>query len=535
MPAKADFGPDLSFGEFRLDRTDERLWGPQGPIKLGNKAFRVLAMLAETEGRLLTKDALFSSVWDGTIVSESALTSVIKELRRALGDETRTPRFIESVYGRGYRFIAPVQSNGDKTVRADSPVVDVMPAKKVHEKQDEKGRPPLVIVSEFSDEAVRDHHPWLAAAIRDEVLSGLARFREIQLVDNDRPEREMVLAHGPPSSRDYQLAARLLPDGGGVKVIARAKRLADGRVVWNEAMPLADTGLAGGVERIVRRIVAAALPAVDQDLFLGLPPDTDDFYDRYLIAKSRSFSAQDFAEARATAEALEDLIAERPDFALAYAPLVRLYNVDFGWTAFGSTGPGERARAFDLAKAGLAADRGNVHAYTVLGFCYLWHDMRDFARDCFQRAVALNPYNSVRLSEAATGLMWLGDFEQAHALFDLSETLQPYLDDLDYEDRVQLCLLENRPDEVLALVGRMSTRRLWSSLYEAICLQQSGGPEGDAKLASWRAWVASRWVGGKAPTQGQLEDWIAFHHPLASDARAAFMQMVRHAFAGLDG
>ena len=57
--------------------------------------------------------------------------------------------------------------------------------------------------------------------------------------------------------------------------MARAKRLADGPVLWGETMSLADTGAAGGVERIVRRIAGAALPAVDDDLFLGLPSETD--------------------------------------------------------------------------------------------------------------------------------------------------------------------------------------------------------------------------------------------------------------------
>lgn len=98
----------LAFDRFTLDLADERLCGPDGPIHIGNKAFRVLATLAEAPGRLVTKDQLFESVWDGTIVSESALTSVIKELRRALGDQSKTPRLIESVYGRGYRFIGEV-------------------------------------------------------------------------------------------------------------------------------------------------------------------------------------------------------------------------------------------------------------------------------------------------------------------------------------------------------------------------------------------------------------------------------------------
>ena len=99
----------LAFGRFCLDPQDERLHGPDGPIKLGNKAFQVLLRLLERGGRLVTKDELMASVWDGTIVSEFSLTSAVKELRRALRDDARTPSFIESVYGRGYRFLAPVE------------------------------------------------------------------------------------------------------------------------------------------------------------------------------------------------------------------------------------------------------------------------------------------------------------------------------------------------------------------------------------------------------------------------------------------
>ena len=87
MPSDMTVGTNLALGDFVIDRADERVLGPEGPLKIGNKAYRVLLSLAEQDGKLLTKDALFSTVWDGTIVSESALTSAIKELRRALGDE----------------------------------------------------------------------------------------------------------------------------------------------------------------------------------------------------------------------------------------------------------------------------------------------------------------------------------------------------------------------------------------------------------------------------------------------------------------
>jgi len=93
---------------FSIDKSDERLLGPHGPVRLGNKAFQVLLRLVERRGRLVTKDELMSSVWDGTIVSEFSLTSAIKELRRGLDDDARAPRFIESVYGRGYRLLQPI-------------------------------------------------------------------------------------------------------------------------------------------------------------------------------------------------------------------------------------------------------------------------------------------------------------------------------------------------------------------------------------------------------------------------------------------
>jgi class 3 adenylate cyclase len=99
----------VRFGDYVLDRADERLIAPHGPVRIGNKAFRVLDAMTRTRGRLLTKDELFDTVWDGTTVSESALTSVIKELRHALRDDRRAPTYIASVYGRGYRFLPEVQ------------------------------------------------------------------------------------------------------------------------------------------------------------------------------------------------------------------------------------------------------------------------------------------------------------------------------------------------------------------------------------------------------------------------------------------
>lgn len=117
----------VRFGEFVLDPREERVVGPAGEVRIGRKAFRLLAALIERPGALLTKDALFETVWDGTVVSESALTATIKELRRALGDEAKNPRFIESVYGRGYRFVAPVAAAPAPTQGRPDPTVGAHP------------------------------------------------------------------------------------------------------------------------------------------------------------------------------------------------------------------------------------------------------------------------------------------------------------------------------------------------------------------------------------------------------------------------
>ena len=98
----------LIFEPFCLDVGNERLWRAQEALHLTHKAFAVLRYLAEHAGQLVTKDELLEVVWSQTHVSEAALAVSIREIRQAVGENPRTPRFIETVHGRGYRFRAVV-------------------------------------------------------------------------------------------------------------------------------------------------------------------------------------------------------------------------------------------------------------------------------------------------------------------------------------------------------------------------------------------------------------------------------------------
>src|SRR6185295_18186063 len=92
----------------RIEPENEWAWCGARRLTLAPRAFAVLRHLVEHPGRLITKDELLTTVWRDTIVSDAALASGIRDLRRALGDSSGAPRYIQTVHRRGFRFIGPV-------------------------------------------------------------------------------------------------------------------------------------------------------------------------------------------------------------------------------------------------------------------------------------------------------------------------------------------------------------------------------------------------------------------------------------------
>ena len=95
----------IRFGPYQLDPVQGLKRG-QREVRLTPRSLAVLALLASQPGRVVTKDELFTTVWQETAVTDAALATCIQEIRRALGDTARDPRFIETMHRRGYRFVA---------------------------------------------------------------------------------------------------------------------------------------------------------------------------------------------------------------------------------------------------------------------------------------------------------------------------------------------------------------------------------------------------------------------------------------------
>jgi DNA-binding winged helix-turn-helix (wHTH) protein/predicted ATPase len=111
-----------TFGGFRLEAANERLWRGEQAIALRPKAFAVLKYLVDHRGQLVTKQQLLDNVWPSTFVTDAVLKDSIRQVREALGDDAASPRYIETAHRRGYRFICQLSED----VAAPSPLPGAM-------------------------------------------------------------------------------------------------------------------------------------------------------------------------------------------------------------------------------------------------------------------------------------------------------------------------------------------------------------------------------------------------------------------------
>lgn len=103
------------FGEFVLDPGERRLTRGGAAVELNARYLDALALLVREAGKLVSKDRFLDEVWRGVPVTDEALTQCIKTLRRALGDDAASPRFIETVPKHGYRFVADIVDGAEAT------------------------------------------------------------------------------------------------------------------------------------------------------------------------------------------------------------------------------------------------------------------------------------------------------------------------------------------------------------------------------------------------------------------------------------
>ena len=108
-PATTGGEPAISFGPYRLLAAQRLLLEGDKPVRLGSRAFDILTALVERAGEVVGKEELIARAWPATFVEEANLKIQVSALRRALGDGQGDNRYVVTVVGRGYNFVAPIR------------------------------------------------------------------------------------------------------------------------------------------------------------------------------------------------------------------------------------------------------------------------------------------------------------------------------------------------------------------------------------------------------------------------------------------
>lgn len=405
----------VKFDRFLLDREDERVIGPTGPIRLGNKAFRVLEALVDSDGKLLTKDTLFETVWDGTHVSESALTSVIKELRRALGDDSRNARLIESVYGRGYRLLVATQAEGPVANGQDSEdyIADMgdrpwdlagrgqipmpSPTGLVIQAKPSIAVVPFVQVGDQSDE-------WFPDAVAEEIIVALARFRQFFVLSsittlNGRNKGRTAAEISSELNVRYVLSGTIQRSGGRIRFIARLDDGIEGRTIWTEKFDENLDDIFELQDRIALTVAGRIGVSInDAEIYRAKHRPSRNLRDLYWQANLliRRIEPNSIAAALALAERALEI---EPDnaWAAAMAALANGFQFLLGWTQ-----DREKSRERTIACCEIALRDPDADE-RVFGLCgpalnCVGHNL-ELANQLTDKAIEINPCD-------ATSLFW---------------------------------------------------------------------------------------------------------------------------------
>lgn len=287
---------------------------------------------------------------------------------------------------------------------------------------DAPATPPIVIVAPFEVLGDDPQTKLMARICADDVLTVLARFRDLSVSAPGEQAEPSALAQ---AIAVYVLEGSVRSQEGMLRANLRLRDRRSGRMLWTHQAQIEPGSVAHDIDGIVARIVGAIAPTIARDVGQALPAAADAPVALYLRARALVASAASYAEARAAADLLERALAAAPRDPQALLLLARIYNTDYLQTIAGHDVAALRERALDLAQRAAALDPMNSRARIVLGWCMVRAGEAEAARQNFRSALLLNPYNADCLNAAGFGFVHLGDHDEAERLLVRAIDLNP--------------------------------------------------------------------------------------------------------------
>lgn len=313
-----------AFAEYRLDVT-ERLLSRNGErVPLSDRPFDVLCALLETSGSLVTKDRLIERVWGGAIVEENNLDKSISKLRHLLLEPKGSSKFIETVRGYDYRFVAEVKTEDRPTLRTASETTEARRT---------------IAVLPFTNLSPDAESDYICDGLAEELLNTLSKARNLKVAARTSAfsfrHREVSTAEiGRALGVDTLLEGSVRQSGANVRIAIRMVNASDGYTFWSASF----NRVIDDIFSLHDEVALAVFDALSVTLLGGerqaiLKRHTDNAEAYLLYLKGQYYrwrtSPQDFAN---SLKYFEKSIAADQSFALGYFGISTFYGY---WTAWG--------------------------------------------------------------------------------------------------------------------------------------------------------------------------------------------------------
>jgi DNA-binding winged helix-turn-helix (wHTH) protein/tetratricopeptide (TPR) repeat protein len=434
-------GPELSiyeFEDFRLD-AGKRLLTLRGElVPLTSKVFETLLHLVRHAGQLVAKDELIRAVWPDTVVEENNLNQNISAVRRLLGENRGKNRYIVTIPGQGYRFVATVRS----------------PAAAPHETRRRK-----IGVLPFSPLTADHRDETLELGMADTLIARLSNIRAtvVRPLSSVRKYTNLhqdTLAAGRELGVDSLLEGNIQRDGSNIRVTARLISVADGASLWAGTFDQEFTNVFALQDTIAEKVASALALRMGEDekkrLTQRYTKDVE-AYHLYLKGRYHLGKATKTGITKGT-EFFQQAIDIDATYALAYAGLAEAYR---RLPITSDVAPKEAfPKALAAASKALDIDENVVDARMALGFTRLWFDW-DWAgsEKEFKLAIDLNPSSGEAHMGYAVLLTCVGRNEEAIVEGQRSVELDP-LSLIVNANQAQFLHWARRDDEALARIGK---------------------------------------------------------------------------------
>ncbi|MCU1265876.1 MAG: cadC 15 [Acidobacteria bacterium] len=412
-PTKAMY----EFGPFRIDMERYLLLRDEESIPLSPKAFETLVFLVQHRGEVGRKDDIMSSIWPDTFVEESNLAQNIFLLRKALGEDKHEHRYIVTIPGVGYRFVAPVR----ELAGADQAPV-----------RDTGQGVSSIAVLPFKSIAAQESDAFLGPGLADALIMRLSSIRDMKV----RPTTAVLkygsadhdpLLIGRELKVDALLTGVIQHEGEKIRVSVQLVSVKDGITLWADKFDDKFTdifAIQDSISEQVVRSLALKLSGEEQRQLRKNYTDNPEVFHLYL--KGRYFWNQRNADGLKKALVYaQQAIALEPTYAPAYVGLADTYSL-LG-AQHGVLPPREsfpKARA--AALRALEIDGTIAEAYASLGFincCHAWD--WSAAEQNYLKAIDLKPNYPTAHHWYGELLVTLGRFNEAVIELQMARELDP--------------------------------------------------------------------------------------------------------------